>query len=228
MAVSNSSTRSRTQSKTHKAGGKTHSQPKTSTKAKKVKIGLSLTPASASTLDQMAEIAQLSRSAVIEKLASGQLALSSSKATTGFHLALSADPAAEFQGVEAVKWVIHPLSSTQSSSIPEPPVLPEGQNTPDTQNATLALEVETLQRTVEVQRSTINTLQQQLTILQTQLDRYQAEATTQQHQYATLKHSAEQQAQVIATLQQQTRQLRQAAAIGETQLNKWRHRSYSH
>lgn len=65
-------------------------------------------------------------------------------------------------------------------------------------------------------------------MLQQQLDRHQTEATTHQYQYATLKHSADEQAQLIATLKQQALQMRQAAIIGETQLNKWRHRSYSH
>jgi hypothetical protein len=73
----------------------------------------------------------------------------------------------------------------------------------------------------------IESLQKQVEMLQTRLNQRRDQQAAQQAKIATLLRKTQQQEQDIETLKTQAEQLRQAAAIGEAQLNRWRFNNFS-
>lgn len=73
----------------------------------------------------------------------------------------------------------------------------------------------------------VSSLQQQIEMLQNRLNQRRDQQAAQQAKIASLIRKNHQQEQEIASLKAQTEELRQAAAIGEAQLNRWRFNNFS-
>lgn len=149
--------------------------------------------------------------AVIEHLLQGQLALVSPQAAHTVSLAaegITLDPVAA-EVIPAAAPVPPPLPTVAAvpaitEPVPTPQPAPEDSPSPE-----------------------VAMLRQQLADLQTKLNQRRDQQAAYQVKYTTLARKSQKQQQEIEALQAQLEQLRQAAAIGEAQLNRWRFNNFS-
>lgn len=169
------------------------------------------------------EESELSPEAVLEQLidgtlslvsptAKGQISLSTNEVTyqsldLASHQDASSAPAnkAVDASVEdtAQSSPQEPISSTEPVTVPQEPLHPDS----------------------DLQQ--IENLQKQIEMLQTRLNQRRDQQAAQQAKIASLLRKTQQQEQHIETLKTQAEQLRQAATIGEAQLNRWRFNNFS-
>lgn len=80
---------------------------------------------------------------------------------------------------------------------------------------------------VDVREQHLASLKQQISYLQNRLNQTHAQQAAFHASHTQLLQTSQQQAQLIDDLQKQVTQLRQAANIGEAQLNRWRSHHFS-
>lgn len=228
----------------------------------KVKIGLSLTPTSVQSLNDLAQQAKLSRSELVDRIARGRIAISGHSAEMAFILKTS--QAAKNQvSAQAASANVDIQVVSAEAQLPSQATEPEEQgvslethNCLQQESAKQAGVIRDLQQqTVELrdqlerqlaeetppqtslaswqqksleQANTITDLNWQIAELRNQLKQQVTKQAAQQQSHEFLQHRVEQQVHIIADLHQQVHQLRCSATIGETYLNKWRHRLFSY
>ena len=186
---------------------------------KKVRLSLSLSPASVEALDAIADHTHLNRSEVIEHLTQGRLTLHSDSPTTcfkatpdGISLVSSATPPA-------------PAASTPEAAIEAKPAANPEQGSPSQDHPAPAASDPSGK--ADQLRHQIHQLTRQITNLQSALTQAQQAQSAQQAEYATLAQQSQQQQQQIEALEQQVDQLRAMATIGESITSRWQRQNYT-
>jgi hypothetical protein len=218
---------------------------------KKDPDSLTLTVETRQRLDAMAQIlarhpqagGTMTPAIVLEKLLSGEISLVSDNAKT--HLALTAEGFSPLGDLTAAPEPAAPEPAAPEPAAPEPaapePAAPESASPPEPPMPPVAVPA----APAPVQADTapparppdsqpdrdnlqeLAALRQQLAMLQTQLNQGRDHQASQQAKISALMHQLQQKAQDLESCQTQVQELRQAAAIGEAQLNRWRFNTYS-
>ncbi len=162
--------------------------------------------------------AALSAKAVLEQLLCGDLSLVSS--TARGQIAITSDDI-EYRPIEAsAEQAVSSSAASEDSEHAEssqsPAFLREDQ---------AAAPQESVQADNNIQQ--LSVLQNQIEMLKTRLDQRRDQQAAQQGKISSLLRKIRQQEQEIESLKAQVAQLRQTAAIGEAQLNRWRFNNFS-
>jgi len=170
---------------------------------------------------------ELSPEGVLEQLLNGDLSLFNQTAKGQISLAPNE---VTYQSLDAVSPAVSPkdASSVSSNKVADASAENSAQSPP--QEPTFSMEQvappqEPLQADSNLQQ--IESLQKQIEMLQTRLNQRCDQQAAQQAKITSLVRKTHQQEQEIEALKTRVDQLRQAAAIGEAQLNRWRFNNFS-